>query len=117
MSRKDVCFAKKRGLETTDMCRSEYVYHRLRCFRAGIESGISWLKRRMGLTHCTWKGWEALKSYVWSFNRGSQLADHRKKKTGRAVEDMGVKLTVIARYSTGAREEPAECMNFAQGLC
>ena len=38
---KDVCFAKKRGLEVADMCRSEYVYNRLRRFRAGIESGIS----------------------------------------------------------------------------
>ena len=63
---KDVCFAKKRGLEETDMCRSEHVYHRLRNFRAGIESGISWLKRCMGLTRCTWKGWESFKSYVWS---------------------------------------------------
>jgi len=63
---KDICFAKKRGLEETDMCRSEYVYHRLRRFRAGIESGISWLKRCMGLTRCTWKGWESFKSYVWS---------------------------------------------------
>jgi IS5 family transposase len=63
---KDVCFAKKRGLEQTDMCRSEYVYHRLRRFRAGIESGISWLKRSMGLTRCMWKGWHAFKSYVWS---------------------------------------------------
>ena len=63
---KDVCFAKKRGLEETDMCRSEYVYHRLRRFRAGIESGISWLKRSMGLSRCMWKGWHAFKSYVWS---------------------------------------------------
>lgn len=63
---KDVCFAKKRGLEETEMCRSEYVYHRLRRFRAGIESGISWLKRCMGLTRCMWKGWHAFKSYVWS---------------------------------------------------
>ena len=62
----DVCFAKKRGLKETDMCRSEYVYHRLRCFRAGIESGISWLKQCMGLTCCTWKGWEAFESYAWS---------------------------------------------------
>jgi IS5 family transposase len=62
---KDVCFAKKRGLEETDMCRSEYVYHRLRRFRAGIESGISLLKS-MGLTRCMWKGWHAFKSYVWS---------------------------------------------------
>ena len=63
---KDVCFAKKRGLSETDMCRSQYVYRRLRRFRAGIESGISWLKRCLGLTRCTWKGWDAFKSYVWS---------------------------------------------------
>jgi IS5 family transposase len=63
---KDVCFAKKRGLKETDMCRSIHVYRGLRRFRAGIESGISWLKRCMGLTRCTWKGWSAFKSYVWS---------------------------------------------------
>ena len=63
---KDVCFAKKRGLTEADMCRSEYVYNRLRRFRAGIESGISWLKRSMGLARCMWKGWHAFKSYVWS---------------------------------------------------
>ena len=63
---KDICFSKRRGLEKTDMCRSEYVYNRLRRFRAGIEAGISWLKRCMGLTRCTWKGWHSFKSYVWS---------------------------------------------------
>lgn len=61
---KDVCFAKKRGLEETDMCRSHYVYRKLRQFRAGIESGISWLKRSFGLTRCTWKGFRSFKSYV-----------------------------------------------------
>jgi IS5 family transposase len=63
---KDVCFAKKRRLSETDICRIMYVYSWLRRFRAGIESGISWLKRRLGLTRCTWKGWKAFKSYVWS---------------------------------------------------
>ncbi len=63
---KVACFAKKRGLKKTDMCRSKYVYHRLRRFRAGIEAGISWLKRSMGLTRCMWKGWYGFKSYVWS---------------------------------------------------
>jgi len=63
---KDVCFAKKRGIKETDMCRSQYVYRSLRRFRAGIESGISWLKRCLGLTRCTWKGWDSFKSYVWS---------------------------------------------------
>lgn len=50
---KDVCFAKKRGLSTDQMCRSEYVYKKLRRFRAGIESAISWLKRCFGLDRCT----------------------------------------------------------------
>jgi IS5 family transposase len=62
---KDVCFAKKRGLKVADMCRSDYVYNRLRRFRAGIESGISWLKRSFGLCRCTWKGLRSFKSYVW----------------------------------------------------
>lgn len=61
---KDVCFAKKRGLSETDMCRSEYVYKRLRRFRAGIESGISWLKRSFGLLRCNWKGLRSFKCYV-----------------------------------------------------
>jgi IS5 family transposase len=63
---KDVCFAKKRGLKVADMCRSDYVYNRLRRFRAGIESGISWLKRSFGLWRCDWKGFDSFKSYVWS---------------------------------------------------
>jgi len=63
---KDVCFAKKRGLKEEDMCRSSWVYNRLRRFRAGIESGISWLKRCFGLTRCTWKSFRSFKSYVWA---------------------------------------------------
>ncbi len=63
---KDVCFAKKRGLKETDMCRSHYVYRRLRRFRAGIEAGISWLKRSFGFNRCTWRGWRSFKSYVWA---------------------------------------------------
>jgi len=63
---KDVCFSKKRGLKEADMCRSDYVYKKLRQFRAGIESGISWLKRSFGLTRCTWKGFRSFKSYVLS---------------------------------------------------
>ena len=62
---KDVCFAKKRGLKIAEMCRSEYVYNRLRRFRAGVESGISWLKRSFGLWRCTWRGLRSFKSYVW----------------------------------------------------
>ncbi len=63
---KNVCFAKKRGLHEEDMCQSSYVYKRLRRFRAGIESGISWLKRSFGFWRCTWKSFRSFKSYVWS---------------------------------------------------
>ena len=63
---KDVCFSKGRGLSEEDMCRSKRVYKGLRKFRAGIESGISWLKRSLGLTRCLWKGLESFKSYVWA---------------------------------------------------
>lgn len=63
---KDVCFAKKRGLKEEAMCRSAWVYKQLRRFRAGIESGISWLKRCFGLDRCTWKSLESFHSYVWA---------------------------------------------------
>ena len=63
---KDVCFSKGRGLVEEDMCRSKWVYRVLRNFRAGIESGISWLKRSLGLSRCIWKGFASFKSYVWA---------------------------------------------------
>ena len=66
MGIKDVCFAKKRGIAVEHMCRSEWVYKRLRRFRAGIESGISWLKRCFGFARCTWKTFRSFKSYVWA---------------------------------------------------
>ncbi len=66
MKIKDVCFAKKRGLKVEDMCRSQWVYNQLRRFRAGIESGISWIKRCFGFARCTWQGIRSFKSYVWA---------------------------------------------------
>lgn len=66
MEIKDVCFAKKRGLHVEDMCRSQWVYNRLRRFRAGIEAGISWIKRCFGFARCVWKGLRSFKSYVWA---------------------------------------------------
>jgi IS5 family transposase len=62
---KDVCFGKRRGMKMEDMCRSSYVYKRLRRFRAGIESAISWLKRCFGFDRCTWKSLSSFKSYAW----------------------------------------------------
>jgi IS5 family transposase len=66
MKIKDVCFLKKRGLQVEDMCRSQWVYNRLKRFRAGIESAISWIKRCFGFARCTWKGLRSFKSYVWA---------------------------------------------------
>ena len=77
---KDVCFAKKRGLKQEDMCRSDYVYKKLRRFRAGIESGISWLKRSFGLTRCTWKGFRSFKCYVLASVVAANLLTMARKK-------------------------------------
>jgi transposase, IS5 family len=82
---KDVCFAKKRGLEKIDMCRSEYVYNKLRRFRAGIESGISWLKRSFGLTRCTWKGFRSFKCYVLASVVAANLLTMARKKLAAAT--------------------------------
>ncbi len=82
---KDVCFAKKRGLQETDMCRSEYVYKKLRRFRAGIESGISWLKRSFGLARCTWKGFRSFKCYVLSSVVAANLLTMARKKVAPAA--------------------------------
>ena len=62
----DVAFHKKRGLAIADMTKSQWVYRRLRNFRAGIEAGISCLKRAYGLARCTWKGLPHFEAYVWS---------------------------------------------------
>ncbi len=62
----DVAFHKKRGLEVEAMAKSAWVYRKLRRFRAGIEAGISCLKRAYGPGRCTWKGLEHFKAYVWS---------------------------------------------------
>lgn len=51
---RDVVFAKHRGLGMLDMAQSNWVYKCLKLSRAGIEAHLSALKRRFGLTRCTW---------------------------------------------------------------
>jgi len=63
---RDAVFAKKRGLSVPEMAKSRWVYKMLRTFRAGIEAGISCLKRAFGLERCSWSGWGGFKQYVWS---------------------------------------------------
>ena len=63
---RDMAFHKKCGLKVEAMAKSPWVYRKLRNFRAGIEAGISCLKRAYGLGRCTWKGLAHFKAYVWS---------------------------------------------------
>ena len=63
---KDAVFAKKRGLSVLEMAKSNWVYKKLRNFRAGIEAGISTLKRAFGLNRATWTGWDGFARYVLS---------------------------------------------------
>ncbi len=63
---RDMAFHKKAGLRIEDMVKSRWVYRKLRNFRAGIEAGISCLKRAYGLARCTWRGLDHFKTYVWS---------------------------------------------------
>jgi IS5 family transposase len=62
----DVAFHKKCGIAVADMVKSPWVYRRLRNFRAGIEAAISCFKRAYGAAHCTWRGLEHFKAYIWS---------------------------------------------------
>lgn len=63
---KAVGLPKKRGMSVEEMTGSEWVYKKLKRFRAGIEGNISMLKRVFGLDRCTWRGLEHFKSYVMS---------------------------------------------------
>ena len=58
---KDVCFAKKRGLEVEDMCRSDYVYNRLGDSGPGSSPDLL-VKAQLRVVRCTWKGYRAFKS-------------------------------------------------------
>jgi len=62
----DVAFHKKAGLRIVDMVKSNWVYRKLRNFRAGIESDISCLKRAYGLACCIWRGLDHFRAYIWS---------------------------------------------------
>ena len=63
---KAVGLPKKRGMSVDEMTGSEWIYKKLKRFRAGIEGNISMLKRVFGLDRCTWRGLEHFRSYVMS---------------------------------------------------
>src|ERR1700722_3448604 len=57
----------KAGLRVVmDMAKSNWVYRKLRNFRAGIESDISCLKRGYGLARCIWRGLDHFRACIWS---------------------------------------------------
>jgi transposase, IS5 family len=62
----DVAFHKKCGIAVADMVKSQWVYRRLRNFRAGIEANISVFKRAYGGARCIWRGLDHFKAYIWS---------------------------------------------------
>lgn len=78
---KDVAFHKKKGLKVENMTQSDWVYRKLRNFRAGIEAGISYLKRSFGLGRCSWKGLAHFKSYVWASVVAHNLVTFARLKT------------------------------------
>ena len=59
-------FHKKRGMKVADMTPSAWLYRQLKRFRAGVEAGISYLKRCFGLGLCRWHGLPRFKAYVQS---------------------------------------------------
>lgn len=61
-----VAFHKRVGLTVEAMTGDQWLYNKLRRFRAGIEAMISYLKRCFGLSRCNWKGLDHFKAYVHS---------------------------------------------------
>ena len=53
-----VAFHKPAGMTVAEMTGDAWLFRELRNFRAGIEAGISYLKRCFGLKRVGWKGLE-----------------------------------------------------------
>ena len=79
---RDLAFHKKAGLRVEDMVKSNWVYRKLRNFRAGVESDISCLKRAYGLARCIWRGLDHFRAYVWSSAVAYNLALFARLKPG-----------------------------------
>jgi IS5 family transposase len=62
----DVVVAKSKGIELHEMVGSEKTFRKLRRFRAGIEATISFLKRCVGWTRCTWRSLRSFRAYTWA---------------------------------------------------
>ena len=110
---RDMAFHKKRGLKIEDMVRSRWVYRKLRNFRAGIEAGISCLKRAYGLARCTWKGLAHFKAYVLVLGGGLQPGALRTPQAGiarlttaRDTRPGGARRLTMSGSCPGRRRQP-----------
>jgi IS5 family transposase len=61
----EVCFSKPAGVPIEEMTTTSRVRRTLKRFRAGIEAGISFLKRSFGWSRVTWTGLVRFHAYVW----------------------------------------------------
>jgi IS5 family transposase len=62
----EVCFSKPAGVPIEEMTTTMRIRRTLKRFRAGIEAGISFLKRSFGWRRVTWSGLQHFAAYVWS---------------------------------------------------
>jgi len=62
----DVVFAKAKGISVEEMAGDKAAFRTLRNFRAGIEATISFLKRCVGWTRCTWRSLRSFSAYAWA---------------------------------------------------
>jgi len=61
----EVCFSKPAGVPIDEMTTTPRIRRTLKRFRAGIEAGISFLKRSFGWARVTWTGLPRFHAYVW----------------------------------------------------
>lgn len=60
----EVCFSKPAGVALEEMTTTRSIRRALKRFRAGIEAGISFLKRSFGWSRVTWRGLQHFHAYV-----------------------------------------------------
>lgn len=82
---KRVCFSKYKGMSIEELAGSRRSYRRLWRFRAGVEGGISTLKRRVGLSRCRRSGEHGFKAHVISSVVAYNLLIHSRYRLARAT--------------------------------
>lgn len=81
----EVSFSKPSGVPLDEMTTTARIRKNLKRFRAGIEAGISFLKRSFGWDRVTWSGLPHFQGYVWCSTLAHNL--------------LVVARTLIARYA------------------